>query len=142
MVVVNPDGEAIAVAHLPRLRSTGMDSGEDGAIGLIGRVTLVIRTDQLTAVAGHDPPAEQRHGPAPPAPPATAAMASIPERARAAAGRAAAAAAERRREDERSGGTAQGLTSSGTRPPPRIAELIIAPDCTCRFGPRRRPAEL
>ncbi len=142
VVVVNPDGEAIAVTHLPRLRSTGMGSGEDGAIGLIGRVTLVIRTDQLTPVAGHDPPAEQRHGPAPPAPPATAAMASILERARAAAGRAAAAAAERRREDEQSGGCGHGLASSAYRPPPRIAELIIARDCTCRFGPCRRPAEL
>ncbi len=142
MVVVNPDGEAIAVTHLPRLRSTGTGSGEDGAVGLIGRVTLVIRTDQLTPVAGHDPSAEQRHGPAPPVPPATAAMASILERARAAAGRAAAAAAERRREDEQSGGCGHGLASSAYRPPPRIAELIIARDCTCRFGPCRRPAEL
>src|SRR5258707_6944302 len=120
MVVVTPEVEAIAVGHLPRLRSTGMDSGEDGAIGLIGRVTLVIRTDQLTPVAGHDPPAEQRHGPAPPAPPATAAMASILERARAAAGRAAAAAAERRRQDQRPGSGGDGPPPSAYRPPPRI----------------------
>src|SRR5258708_31216406 len=132
MVVVNPDGEAIAVAHLPRLRSTGMDSGEDGAIGLIGRVTLVIRTDQLTPVAGHDPPAEQRHGPAPPAPPATAAMASILGRAPAAAGLAAAAAAERRRQDEQSGGGRPGPASPADRPPPRGAERVIARACPRR----------
>ena len=69
-------------------------------------------------------------------------MASILERARAAAGRTAAAAAERRREDEQSGGCGHGLASSAYRPPPRIAELVIARDCTCRFGPCRRPAEL
>jgi hypothetical protein len=155
MVVVNPDGKAIAVTHLPRSSgtgtgtgtgaSTGTGSGEDGAIGLIGRVTLVIRTDQLTPAARHDQPAEQRHGPAPPAPPAPSATAALPrilERARAAAGRAAAAAADRRREDEQSGGCGHGLASSAYRPPPRIAELVIARDCTCRFGPCRRPAEL
>ena len=141
IVIVTPDGEAIAVTHLPRSPSPGTGGAEDGAIGLIGRVTLVIRTDQLAPAAGHGPPGEQPYGPAPPSPPATAALARILRRARAAAGRAAAAAAERRRQDERSGGCGHGLASSAYRPPPRIAELVIARDCTCRFGPCRRPAE-
>src|SRR6266851_3143455 len=58
IVVVTTDGEAIAVTHLPRSRSPGT-GGEDGAVGLIGRVTLVIRTDQLEPAAGQDPRGDQ-----------------------------------------------------------------------------------
>src|SRR5262249_33719419 len=84
---------------------------------------------------------EQPHGPAPPAPPATAALARILDRARAAAGQAAAAAEQRRQHDERSGGCGHSLASPAYRPPPRIAALVIVRDCTCRFGPCRRPAD-
>jgi len=149
IVVVNPEGEAIAVTHLPRSRGPDAAGGgrTAGGIGLIGRVTLVIRTDQLASPPGHGPPS-----PPGPAPPASAAesqpalvrgspLAKIVERALAAARRAAGAAAEKRRQDERSGRCGHQLASAAYRPPPRIAELVIARDGTCRFGPCRRPAE-
>jgi hypothetical protein len=131
IVVVTPEGEAIAVTHLPRSRSRGTegDGGHSG-IGLIGRVTLVIGTDQLASAADRGPPG------VPGSP-----LASVVDRALAAARRAAAAAAERQRQDERSGGCGHQLASAAYRPPPRIADLVIARDGTCRFGPCRRPAE-
>jgi Domain of unknown function (DUF222) len=140
IVVVTASGEAIAVTHLPRTFRGGPARRRDGAAGPIGRVTLVIRTDQVTRAAGPDPPSEEPCGPARHAPAPTAALARILERARAAARRAAAAAAERQRQDERSGGCGHAMASKAYRPPPRIADLVIARDGTCRFGPCRRPA--
>jgi hypothetical protein len=141
IVVVTSSGEAIAVTHLPRSVRAVPGSRRERTAGPIGRVTLVIRTDQVTRAAGPDPASEKPRGPARPAPPPTAALARILERARAAAGRAAAAAAERQRQDQRSGGCGHQLASAAYRPPPRIADLVIARDGTCRFGPCRRPAE-
>ncbi len=149
IVVVTTDGEAIAVTHLPRSRSPGT-GGEDGAVGLIGRVTLVIRTDQLEPAAGQDPRGDQPgQGPAPPGPAPPAAgllvagspLARIVARATTAANREAAAAGRRRQNDERAGGCAHELASAAYRPPPRIAELVNARDQTCRYPPCRRPAE-
>jgi Domain of unknown function (DUF222) len=141
IVVVTSGGEAIAVTHLPRSVRVGSGSRGEGTVGLIGQVTLVIRTDQVAPAAGLDPAGEEPHGPARPAPQPIAALVRILERARAAAGRAAAAAAERQRQDQRSGGCGHQLASAAYRPPPRIADLVIARDGTCRFGPCRRPAE-
>src|SRR5216683_2473315 len=62
IIVTTPGGEAIAVTYLARSRSP--DGPGAASIGLIGRVTLIVRVDQL----GHGPPDEQRHGPAPPGP--------------------------------------------------------------------------
>jgi hypothetical protein len=141
IVVVTPGGEAIAVTHLPRSATAGPGDRGDSAIGLIGRVTLVIRTDEVMSAARPDMLGEEPRCLARPAQLPTAALARILERAQAAAGRAAAAAAQRRQQDERSGGCGHSLASAAYRPPARIAELVIARDCTCRFGPCRRPAD-
>jgi len=149
IIVTTPGGEAIAVTHLARSRSP--DGPGAASIGLIGRVTLIVRVDQL----GHGPPDERRHGPAPPgpAPPPGAAqprhpppppgspLAKIVDRALAAARREAAAAEQRRENDERAGGCAHELASAAYRPPPRIVELVTARDQTCRYPPCSRPAE-
>ena len=137
IVVVTPEGEAIAVTHLPRSRSPDTAGDGHGGIGLIGRVTLVIRTDQLAPAPDHCAHGPPGHG----SPARGSPLAKIAERAIAAAGRAAAVAAGKRREDARSGGCGHQLASTAYRPPPRIAELVIARDGTCRFGPCRRPAE-
>ncbi len=160
IIVTTPGGEAIAVTYLARSRSP--DGPGAASIGLIGRVTLIVRVDQL----GHGPPDEQRHGPAPPGsappppgpappgpappdpaqprhppPPPGSPLAKIVDRALAAARREAAAAEQRRENDERAGGCAHELASAAYRPPPRIAELVTARDQTCRYPPCRRPAE-
>ena len=145
IVVVTAEGEAIAVTHLPRSRSPGTAGagGGHGGIGLIGRVTMIIRTDQLASASGHDPPGTVPPGSAvasQPTPLPGSPLAKIVDRAIDVAGRAA-AAGEQRRQDERSGGCGHGLASAAYRPPPRIADLVIARDGTCRFGPCRRPAE-
>ena len=101
------------------------------------------RTDQLASASGHDPPGTVPPGSAvasQPTPLPGSPLAKIVDRAIDVAGRAA-AAAEQRRQDERSDGCGHGLASAAYRPPPRIADLVIARDGTCRFGPCRRPAE-
>jgi Domain of unknown function (DUF222) len=147
VVVTSPAGEAIAVTAIPRSRSPGHVAAGASGVGLVGRVRLIIRTDQL----GTEPGAAA-HGLSPPGPalpagwlparllPAGSPLASIAGRAVAAARRAQAAEAERRRHDADAGGCAHGLASASYRPPPRIAALVTARDQTCRFGPCRRPA--
>jgi hypothetical protein len=133
VVVANAAGQAIAVAHVPRARSPGTQAGPgDAVIGLIGRVTLVVRSDELA----HGPPRGPRAQPD-----ADAALAVILDRVRAAGRRAAEVAAEREELDRRTGGCAHGLASPAYRPPPRVAELVTARDGTCRFPPCRRPAD-
>ena len=129
VVIANASGQAIAVRHVPRSRSPGSTEG----LGLIGRVTLVVRADELA------------HGP-PPGPAANDhatddALAVIIDRAMVVAARAAEVAMEREARDHRSGGCSHDLASSAYRPPPRVAELVTARDGTCRFPPCRRPAE-
>jgi hypothetical protein len=94
IIVTTASGEAIAVTYLARSRSP--DSPAGASIGLIGRVTLVVRVDQLAHQCGPGPPGDQQaHGPAPPGagpPPAGSLMpgsplAMIVDRALAAAGR-------------------------------------------------------
>jgi hypothetical protein len=135
IVITSPEGEAIAVTHLPRPR---VPQTLAGRAGLIGRATLIIRTDQLAIGTGA--PAPETENPASLVPPGSS-LARIVDRARVAAGRAAAAAAERQAQDEQSGGCGHQLASAAYRPPSRIADLVIARDGTCRFGPCRRPAE-
>jgi hypothetical protein len=132
IILTNPGGEAIAVTALPRSRSPGPEvAADDGGVGLVGQVRLIIRTDQL-----EPDPGAARHGLSPPGSP----IAMIVGRAVAAAGRAWAAAAERCLRDAAAGRCAHGLASAAYRPPPRIAALVTARDQTCRFGPCRRPA--
>ena len=130
IVVVNPAGQAIAVTHVPRSRSPGRDTEQaTSGIGLIRRVTLVAAVDELA----NGPPSAAAVG--------NPELAVILDRAIIAARRAAAAAADRDKEDRRAGGCAHQLASKAYRPPPRVAELVIARDRTCRFPPCRRPAE-
>ncbi|MGN6679414.1 MAG: HNH endonuclease, partial [Streptosporangiaceae bacterium] len=126
VVVVNAAGQAIAVTHVPRSRSPGSDNE---GIGLIRRVTLVLDTAELA------------NGPPKPLPDLEPALATILDRAIAAAKRAAGSAAERESKDLRAGGCSHDLASPAYRPPPRVAELVTARDGTCRFPPCRRPAE-
>jgi Domain of unknown function (DUF222) len=127
IIVTTSAGEAIGVSHLARSRSR--DGPGEAGIGLIGRVTLIVRVDQLAQHSGHGPP--------PPGSP----LAKIVDRALAAARREAAAAEQRRENDERAGGCAHELASAAYRPPQRIVELVTARDQTCRYPPCRRPAE-
>ncbi len=154
VVVTAPSGQAIAVTHVPRSRGPGGVPGPDpgGAAGLIGRVTLVVRTEEAGRDTDRSPPGSPAPGPAPPGgppggfspgktAPADPRLALALDRALAAAARAAAAAARRRHRDEQAGGCAHDLVSAAYRPPPRVADLVAARDRTCRFGPCRRPAE-
>jgi Domain of unknown function (DUF222) len=138
VILTSPAGQALAVTAIPRSRSPGQPAAGSSA-GLVGRVRLIIRTDQL----GTEPGAAA-HGPSPPGPagvlPAGSPLASIAARAVTAARRAQAAESGRRRHDADAGGCAHDLASPAYRPPPRIAALVTARDQTCRFGPCRRPA--
>jgi hypothetical protein len=153
IVVTTPEGQAIAVTHLPRGRaspSSGQAStSPGGGAGLIRRVTLIIGADALDTNARDtgalDADAPGPPGPAPPhppgAPPTGSPLAVILERTRAAAVRVAEQVAVQAQADARAGGCAHGLASAAYRPPPRIAELVTVRDGTCRFGTCRRPAE-
>jgi hypothetical protein len=136
ILITNPKGEAIAVTHLARTRVPDMVVGR---VGLIGRVTLIIRTDQIVSgTCGLAAPETENLASVVPL---GSLLAKIVDRALAAAERAAMETAERQRKDEQSGGCSHALASKAYRPPPRIAALVIARDVTCRFGPCRRPAE-
>jgi Domain of unknown function (DUF222) len=136
ILITNPKGEAIAVTHLPRSRVPDVAVGK---VGLIGGVTLIIRTDQIVSRAcGLAAPETENLASVVPL---GSSLAKIVDRALAAAERAAMETAERQRKDEQSGGCSHALASKAYRPPPRIAALVIARDVTCRFGPCRRPAE-
>jgi hypothetical protein len=132
VVVTDARDRAIAVAHIPRCQRHSA-GGSEGA-GLIGRVTLIARAGQCLAECDRSPPgriAEPR-------------LAEIVRLATAAAARAAADAEwrdRRDRRDQRAGGCAHDLASAAYRPPPRVAEFVVARDRTCRFRSCRRPAE-
>jgi hypothetical protein len=128
IIVTTPGGEAIAVTYLARSRSR--DRPGEAGIGVIGRVTLIVRVDQLARHYGHGPP-----------PSLSSPLAKIVDRALAAARREAAAAEQRRENDELAGGCSHELASAAYRAPPRIVELVTARDQTCRYPPCRRPAE-
>jgi hypothetical protein len=128
IIVTTPGGEAIAVTYLACSRSR--DGPGEAGIGVIGRVTLIVRVDQLARHYGHGPP-----------PSLSSPLAKIVDRALAAARREAAAAEQRRENDELAGGCSHELASAAYRAPPRIVELVTARDQTCRYPPCRRPAE-
>jgi hypothetical protein len=121
VIVTDPAGQAIAVAHVPR---AGPDH-DPPSVGLASSVTLTISADGLDQC---DPPSPDLR------------LARVLALALAAARRAAAEAAEQAKTDADAGGCAHGKASSTYRPPPRIRELVRARDGTCRFAPCRRPA--
>jgi hypothetical protein len=136
IVITTPEGEAIAVTHLPR---RPVPETAAGRVGLIGHATLIVRTDQLAAGA-RSPAAPQTENQTCLVPPSSP-LGKVVDRALAAAELAAREAEARQRADEQSGGCSHALASTAYRPPPRVAGLVIARDVTCRFGPCRRPAE-
>jgi Domain of unknown function (DUF222) len=61
VIVTSPAGEAVAVTAIPRSRSPGQVAGGESGVGLVGRVRLIVRTDQLgteaaAAADGLSPP--------------------------------------------------------------------------------------
>ncbi len=143
IVVCDAAGEALAVGHVPRSRSPGGGAPEE--LRLVGRVTLVVSTDQLGAIKR---PTDSALADTVLADTALAdtvladtALAGVLARACRAAEQAAAQAADRGRADAEAGGCGHQLASLAYRPPPRVAELVRARDGTCRFGTCRRPAD-
>jgi uncharacterized protein DUF222 len=126
VVVTDARDRAIAVAHIPRSRR--ISSGGSRSAGLIRQVTLIARAGQALRECDRSPPAGPK-------------LAQIVKLASAAAARVAAEAEQRERRDELAGGCAHDLASAAYRPPPRVAEFVIARDRTCRFRSCRRPAE-
>jgi hypothetical protein len=138
IVVCDAAGEALAVGHVPRSRSPG--GGACAELRLVGRVTLVVSTDQLDAIKRPADSALAETAQLDTTQPDTA-LAGILARAHRAAEQAAAQAADRGRADAEAGGCAHQLASPAYRPPPRVSELVKARDGTCRFGTCRRPAD-
>ena len=146
IVVTSPAGQALAVTRIPRARTReragpGPGRSRDGPAragpggqraapvtawtGLVGRVTLTIPRDLLTARLTR---------------PATAGPAGILSRALRAAAAAASRAAARAAADLAAGGCAHTAATPAYRPPPRLQEYIAARDLTCRFPCCRQPA--
>ena len=129
IIVISPDGHAMAVTRIPRatIRAgpAGLAGDDPDALapaGLVSRVTVTIPRDILSR----------------PPPPGAA---PILTRALRAAARAAARACEQAAADARSGnGCAHTQASAAYRPPPRLQEQVTARDITCRFPTCRQPA--
>ncbi len=168
VILTAPDGTAIAVARIrrPRRRTRAGSPGSPparppqagtafaGLLPTVGRVTVVMPAASL----GHDPP-----GPGQPVrdqasrdqasrdqrsrdrqgrdQPSQSELAGVCARITAAARRAA-DAARREAEADRDapGGCAHATASPAYRPPPRIRELVIARDQTCRNPRCGQPA--
>ena len=106
--------------------------------GLVGRVTLTISQDTITA-SQHAPGGTGR--PAEPGGPGGLGPAGgIAAAAFQAAAAALAQALAQAEADEAAGGCAHQGESRAYRPPPRLRDYITARDVTCRFPPCRQPA--
>jgi Domain of unknown function (DUF222) len=163
VIVVNPDGHAIAVARIRRLRRAIARGSPPGygplaGPGTAGRVTLTITQDTITALrkggagltaasgppAGAGPPGTGPPGSA--GPPATGRSGNTgsADRIIAAALRTADRALQRAlvqaEADAAAGGCAHTSASDAYRPPPRLREYVIARDLTCGNPVCRQPA--
>jgi hypothetical protein len=139
VIVTNSAGQAIAASRIRRRARDRPGAARDGpgpdregtlpGAGLVGRVTLTISQDVITA--------SQRApcGPGPPGPAGGIAAAALETAARALAWALAQAKA-----DEAANGCAHQGESRAYRPPPRLREYVTARDVTCRFPPCRQPA--
>jgi hypothetical protein len=164
VIVINPDGHAIAVGRIRRLRRAtvrGSPSG-DGPLagpGTAGRVTLTITQDTITALrkggagltattgplAGAGPPSTGPPGGAGPlsgtGPPGNTGSADrIIAAALRTADRALQRALVQAEADAAAGGCAHIAASDAYRPPPRLREYVIARDLTCRNPVCGQPA--
>jgi hypothetical protein len=147
VIVTSAAGQAIAVSRIRRRARASPPGGpcRDGpsGTGLVGRITLTISQDTLTAqrpMGGAGPPA--RAGP--PAGVSPPGGAKSPGGITAAALRGATQALDlalaQARADEQAGGCAHAGESPACRPPPRLREYVIARDVTCRKPTCRQPA--
>jgi hypothetical protein len=160
VIVTNSAGQAIAVARIRRRlarRDHAHASGgpaergspalaRDGPVdgrappdsGLVGRVTLIISQDIISASRPScgEP---QGSGPDRLADPAGSA-AKLTAAALRAASRALDRVVAQARADAAAGGCAHTRESPAYRPPPRLRELVIARDVTCRNPACRQPA--
>jgi hypothetical protein len=168
VIVTSSAGQAIAVTRIRRPRAGRARAGQrapgaarDGpppGTGLVGRVTVTITQDTLTAQRKARGP---RGGPGPPGPgtpggpwpPRTGATARagppggagaplspVAAAALRAAGRAMDRALARAAADQAAGGCAHLDQSPAYRPLPRLREYVIARDVTCRSPVCRQPA--
>jgi Domain of unknown function (DUF222) len=163
VIVTNPAGQAIALTRIPRPRRRGRDragpgrrgpnacrDGPSAGPGLVGRVTVTITEDTVTAFgqagrprgpgppgsgssAGSGPPGGSR-SPGGPGPPGGIAAAALRAATR------ALAKVQARAEGDAAGGCAHSAESAAYRPPPRLREYVIARDVTCRSAVCRQPA--
>ena len=153
VIVVNPDGHAIAVARIRRLRratARGSPSGDGPLAGpsTAGRVTLTITQDTITALrkggAGLTATTRSLAGAGPPSGTGPPGNTGSADRIIAAALRTADRALQRAlvlaEADAAAGGCAHIAASDAYRPPPRLREYVIARDLTCRSPVCGQPA--
>jgi len=122
VIVTDPAGHALTVARIPRrgLARDGPGQARDGpppGSGLVGRITVTITQDTLTAT---------RQAPRREPPPGIAAAALRT------AVRTLDRAITQATADTAAGGCAHHGASPAYRPPPRLRELVTARDVTCR----------
>jgi Domain of unknown function (DUF222) len=144
VIVTNNAGQAIAVTRIRRTRrgyardrpGQARDGPPPGA-GLVGRITVTIRQDAITASKHLD----RQEGTGQTGPPG---QAGPPGGLATAVLRAATRALERAlaqaEADEAAGGCAHQAESRAYRPPPRLREYVAARDVTCRNPVCRQPA--
>jgi len=178
IIITNDAGQAITVSRIRRRTRDGPSPARDGpardgpakdgpardgpargspvrdgplpGVGLVGRVTIIISQDLITASqrqAGRpSEPGEpaKRSGAGKPSEPGRPSGPGMAGGMAAAAFRAAAGALGRAlaqaQADEAAGGCAHEGQSLAYRPPPRLRDHINARDVTCRFPPCRQPA--
>ena len=159
VIVTNPAGQAIAVTRIRRRTRASPVPGSPAATGpaatgrpgtgLVGRVTLTISQDTITAA--QQAPAGPDHPPGRPAAGPQIRQARPARRPDAATGRdhrgraagrhpALDRAPAQARADQAAGGCAHTGESPAYRPPPRLREHVIARDVTCRNPACRQPA--
>jgi hypothetical protein len=152
VIVTNSDEQAIAVTRIRRPRADraraghrGPGSPRDGpapGTGLVGRVTVTITEDTLTAAQRQARGPCGRPGPPGPGTPVGSGppLSPIAAAALRAAAREMDRALVQAQQDRAAGGCAHLDQSAAYRPPPRLREFVIARDVTCRSPVCRQPA--
>jgi hypothetical protein len=159
VIVTNAAGQAITVTRIrrPSRRARGRpgparngsgpardipvgcrDKPPPGA-GLVGRITITITQEAITARQADGPRGpEPPGGPSPPVRPGP--LRRVAVAALRAATKALYRALDQAQADAAAGGCAHAYESPAYRPPPRLREHVIARDVTCRSPVCRQPA--
>jgi hypothetical protein len=132
VIVTSSAGQAIAVTRIRRPRSR---DGPPSSAGLVGRVTVTITKDTVTAARQQARGSREPGSPGGPGPSGGIAAAALR-----AANRAMDRAQTLADADAVAGGCAHTDESPGYRPPPRLREYVVARDVTCRSPVCRQPA--